>query len=180
MQGISGRNWIAFADKPESQSWIEETLWLLIRNSAPCIWQGTKTKQGFRGGSDGKERACCAEDLSAIPGSERSLEKGMATHFSILAWRVHSPIVYGVTEPDTTERLTLWQDWARVRNTPSPLHLLQDGHVWNFPFRGHSPDLQVQLSTREEDIIIDVRVLKYKQVITVLVEGKPVTQCFCW
>ena len=61
---------------------------------------------------------------------------------------------------------------------PSPLQLLQDGHVWNFPFRDHSADLQVQLSTREEDIIIHVKVLKNKQVITVPVKGKPVTQCF--
>ena len=27
-------------------------------------------------------------DLGSIPGSGRSLEEGMATHFSILAWRI--------------------------------------------------------------------------------------------
>ena len=43
-------------------------------------------------------------------GLKDSLEKGMATHFNILAWRFHSPIVYGVTEPDMTERLTVSQD----------------------------------------------------------------------
>ena len=45
---------------------------------------------GFSGGSDGKESACNLGDPSLIPGSGRSdpLEKGMATHFSILSWRI--------------------------------------------------------------------------------------------
>ena len=38
----------------------------------------------FPGGSDGKESACSASDL----GWEDPPEKGMATHPSILAWRV--------------------------------------------------------------------------------------------
>ena len=38
------------------------------------------------GGSNGKESACIAEDPGLIPGSGRSLEKGMATHSSIPAW----------------------------------------------------------------------------------------------
>ena len=40
---------------------------------------------GFPGSSDGKESACNAGDLGLIPGLGRSLEKGMATHSSILA-----------------------------------------------------------------------------------------------
>ena len=39
---------------------------------------------GFPGGSDGRESACSAGD----PGWEDPLEKGMATHSSILAWRI--------------------------------------------------------------------------------------------
>ena len=39
---------------------------------------------GLPGGSDGKESACNAGDL----GSEDPLEEGMATHSSILAWRI--------------------------------------------------------------------------------------------
>ena len=35
-----------------------------------------------------KEPACNAEDPGSIPGSGRPLEKGMATHSSILAWRI--------------------------------------------------------------------------------------------
>ena len=44
----------------------------------------------FPGGSDGKESAHNVEDPGSIPGSGRSpLEKEMATHSSILAWRIH-------------------------------------------------------------------------------------------
>ena len=44
--------------------------------------------QDFPGGSDGKASVCKVEDLGLIPGSERLLEKGVATHSSILAWRI--------------------------------------------------------------------------------------------
>ena len=43
---------------------------------------------GFPGGSDGKEPACNAGDLGSICGSGRSPEEEMATHSSILAWRI--------------------------------------------------------------------------------------------
>ena len=40
-------------------------------------------------------------------GREDPLEKGMANHSSILAWRLHSP--WGHKELDTTEQLSLSQ-----------------------------------------------------------------------
>ena len=43
---------------------------------------------GSSGSSDGKESACSAGDLGLIPGWGISLEKGMATHSRILAWRI--------------------------------------------------------------------------------------------
>ena len=43
---------------------------------------------GFLGGSEVKASASNAGDLSSIPGSGRSLEKEMATHSCILAWRI--------------------------------------------------------------------------------------------
>ena len=62
-------------------------------------------------GSDGKEFACSVGDLGPIPGLEDPLEKGMATHFSILAWGIpwaekpgelqRSP--WGCKEPDMAE-----------------------------------------------------------------------------
>ena len=40
------------------------------------------------GGSAGKESVCSAGDLGSIPGWEDPLEKGKATHSSILAWKI--------------------------------------------------------------------------------------------
>ena len=45
-------------------------------------------KEGFPGGSDGKESACNAGDLVLSLGSIPALEEGMATHSSILAWGI--------------------------------------------------------------------------------------------
>ena len=45
-------------------------------------------KIGFPGGSDGKESTCNVGDLGSIPGLGRALEEGMATHSSILAWKI--------------------------------------------------------------------------------------------
>ena len=43
---------------------------------------------GFPGGSDGKEYTCNSGDLVQSLGWEDPLEKGKATHSSILAWRI--------------------------------------------------------------------------------------------
>ena len=48
------------------------------------IWKYLQ-KLGLPGGSDGKGSACNAAE---IPASEWPLEKGTATHSSILAWRI--------------------------------------------------------------------------------------------
>ena len=42
----------------------------------------------FAGGSDSKASACNAGDPGSISGLENSLDKEMATHSSILAWRI--------------------------------------------------------------------------------------------
>ena len=43
---------------------------------------------GFPGSSNDKESTCNAGDPGLIPGQEDPHEKGMATHSSILAWRI--------------------------------------------------------------------------------------------
>ena len=59
---------------------------------------------GFPGGSGGKEAARNVGDLGSIPGMGSSPEEGMATHSSILAWRIPMDsgawraTVYGVTK----------------------------------------------------------------------------------
>ena len=68
---------------------------------------------GFPSSSDSNASTCNAGDLSSIPGCEEPLEKEMATHSSILAWkipwteepgRLYSP--WGLKESDMTKRLT--------------------------------------------------------------------------
>ena len=49
-----------------------------------CLYR----RQGFLGSSAGKESICNAGDLGSIAGLGRALEEGMATHSSILAWRI--------------------------------------------------------------------------------------------
>ena len=46
---------------------------------------------GFPGGSHGKESACNVGDLGSVPGLGRSVEEGMATDSSILAWKIPRP-----------------------------------------------------------------------------------------
>ena len=49
---------------------------------------GAKPALGFPRSSAGKESACNAETWVQSLGWENPLEKGTATHFSILAWRI--------------------------------------------------------------------------------------------
>ena len=62
-----------------SEEWLEEVLVHLD----PILEPG-----GVRAVSDGKESSCNAGDLGLIPGLGNLLEKGMAIHSSILAWRI--------------------------------------------------------------------------------------------
>ena len=62
---------------------------------------------GFPCGLDGKESASNVGDQSSIPGLGSSPEEGMATHSSILAWRIPMnkgawrATVYGVAKSQT-------------------------------------------------------------------------------
>ena len=64
---------------------------------------------GFPDGSDGKESACNAGDSSSLSGQEDPLGEGMATHSSILAWRIPwteeagGYSSWGLKESDVTE-----------------------------------------------------------------------------
>ena len=49
-----------------------------------AVFTSLVSVKGFPGGSDGKESACSTEDMV----QEDLLEEGMATHSSILAWRI--------------------------------------------------------------------------------------------
>ena len=67
---------------------------------------------GFSGGSDGKESACNEGDQgSKILGWEGHLDEGMATHSSILAWRI--PVDGGAWQA-TTHGVT--KSWTQLSN----------------------------------------------------------------
>ena len=56
-----------------------------------CLCPFIRAEEGFPGGSDGKESTGSAGDSVhrvQSPGQEDPLGKGMATHCSILAWRI--------------------------------------------------------------------------------------------
>ena len=61
---------------------------------------------GFPGGSDGKESASSEGDPGLTPGEGRFLEKEMATHSSIFAWKIPWMEDPGVAESHMTEHLT--------------------------------------------------------------------------
>ena len=73
----------------------------------------------FPGGSDSKESACNARDLGLTLGREDPLEKGMATHSSILAWTsmdrgAWQATVHGVAK-----------SWTQLNNNTFTLWLLK-------------------------------------------------------
>ena len=67
-------------------------------------------EQGLSGGSDSKESAYSVGDLGSFHRLGRPPRGGMATHFSILAWRIPldrggwQPAVHGVAESRTQLR----------------------------------------------------------------------------
>ena len=58
---------------------------------------------GFPGSSDSKGSACNVRDPGLIPGLGSSLEKEMATHFSIMPREFHGQTRAGHKELDITE-----------------------------------------------------------------------------
>ena len=59
-----------------------------VSGVVPSNLHFNKPSRCFPCSSVGKEFACNAGDLGSIPGLEHPLEKEMATHSSILAWRI--------------------------------------------------------------------------------------------
>ena len=47
-----------------------------------------RSGRGFACGSESKKSTCKGGDQGSIPGQEDPLDKGIATHSSILAWRI--------------------------------------------------------------------------------------------
>ena len=67
--------------RPQFNSWVGKILWRRDKLPTPVFL-------GFPGGSDGKETACNAGDQVQSLSGEDPLEKEMATHSSILTWKI--------------------------------------------------------------------------------------------
>ena len=67
--------------RPQFNSWVQKIQWRRDRLSTPVFL-------GFPGGSAGKELPAMWETWVCSLGWADTLEKGMATHFHILAWRI--------------------------------------------------------------------------------------------
>ena len=99
---------------------------------------------GFPGSSDGKASSYNEGDLGSIPGLGRSLEKEMATHSSIHAWKVP-----WTKEPESIGSQRVGHDWATSLfqgsywvgepTGTSPRHLDTSQTLWYHP---------IQLSTK--------------------------------
>ena len=109
MQGcLEGRCLHLFSTSSISQSPAISGLPFLLLSQSP-LWCLVQTQ--VPGSSDGKESMCSA--VQSL-GQEDPLEKGMATHSSILAWRTHGQRSLVGCSPrghkkwDKTEQLTLF------------------------------------------------------------------------
>ena len=79
---------------------------------------------GFPRGSAVKNPLASARnagDMSLIPGFWRSLEEGMVTHSSILAWRIPWTEEHGGLQSMASQRVGHhWSDWALSKNRNIP------------------------------------------------------------
>ena len=76
----------------------------------------------FPGGSDCKASACKVEGLGSIPDQEDSLEKEMATHSSIFAWKI--PWVEEPSGLQSTGLQRVGHDWATNIHTQGISHFI--------------------------------------------------------
>ena len=115
---------------------------------------------GFPGGSDDKEPACSAEDLGSIPGSEDPMEKGMATHSSILAWRIPMDrrtwraTVHGVVESDTTQRLSTHMFLILYNISLWLIHFTTGSSYFLIPFSYFTQPLMQLLSDNQQFLCV--------------------------
>ena len=115
-----------------------------------CIYLWS-ISNGSPGSSDGKEYACNVWDLSSIPGLGRtreslldSLEKGMPTHSSILAWKI--PWTEGPGRLQSMDPQRVRDDWMTLSLSWSVLeHTTQliCSIIWKIhPFKLSKPIMQ--------------------------------------
>ena len=90
-------------------------------------------KEGFPGSSAGKQSTCNAGDPSSIPGLGRSSGEGVATHSSILAWRI--PWTEEAGRLQSTGLQRIGHNWVTnipwlKEDTRTPVHSLPLEELW--------------------------------------------------
>ena len=80
----------------------KKNIYIYIGNIYTCMFL-----MGLPGGSGVKNLPANVADSVLIPGSQRSLEKGMATHSSILAWEIP-----WTEKPDGPQIMELQNSWT--------------------------------------------------------------------
>ena len=114
----------------ETEMFILYILKLFPRKFKCTLLTESSFPGGFPSGSEGRESTCNTGAPGSIPGSEDPLEKEMATHSSILAWRIPR-----TEEPGGLQSMGL----QRVR------------HDWNSPVRfTDSYQKQIQIPPGEK------------------------------
>ena len=107
------------------------------------------------GGSDSKESACNAGDLGSNPRFKDPLEKGMATHSSIFAWRIPMDrawwaAVHGLTRVE--------HDWVTKHTHTGQLNLMaylgltESSSLWDAMVSGHLLSSGLTLSFHHDSI----------------------------
>ena len=93
----------------------KKKMWKILANYT-CTEGMSASRWIFLGGSDGKESACSAGDLSSSLGQEDSLEKTMATHSSILAWEIPWTVEPGGLQFTGSQKSqTRLRNWTKTR-----------------------------------------------------------------
>ena len=134
---IAGRfftNWaIREANKTQIPVWVHVSLNVTIHGHwipgrrASCalssflvcsLWEEVATSWASQW-LCGKESACNAGDTGSIPRSGRFLEEGMATHSSILAWRISWTEEPSGLQSMESQRVGYdWSDWVCTEQLP--------------------------------------------------------------
>ena len=100
--------------RPWFDSWVREIPWRRDRLPTPVFLD-------FPGDSAGKESTRNAGDLGSIPGLGRALEKGMATHPSVLAWRIPRTEEPGRLQSKSMGLQRLGRDWVTKHTHLMPM-----------------------------------------------------------
>ena len=116
---------------------------------------------GFPGGSEVKLSAWNAGDLGSIPGQEDPLEKEMATHSSILAWRIPWMEEPGGLQSTGSQRVR--HDWVTSLSLSFFLHIIGLKIYWAWPCPSEQGVVSPSVSLYYQETFISLLSLSISQ-----------------